>query len=315
MTNNSPPALEGMGEFLKDLTALAKRKLAEREAALNQQNENCGNGESRPQENISRKSEERTWTETVDYAAGQKRIAELVNETQAGNLTGLDCRECKNRGWFLRVREDGSRYTEECRCMTARRNLYRIRASGLEDMMGRYTFAAWQTPEPWQRAILDKAKAYAEEPEGWFAVCGRSGTGKTHLCTAICGNLLNSGMEVRYLLWRDTIPKLKAAVKDPEEYRRIMEPLKTVRCLYIDDLFKTGKGQPPTAADVNAAFELLNYRYNNRNLLTVISSELSVDEISEIDEAVGSRIFERTRERQNYYDLRGRRNWRLKEHG
>lgn len=236
-----------------------------------------------------------------------------MNANQRGTMDGFDCPDCLNRGWFLRVREDGSRYNEECQCMVLRRNLYRIRASGLEDMMGRYTFAAWQTPEPWQRAILDKAKAYAENPEGWFAVCGRSGTGKTHLCTAICGELLNSGVEVRYLLWRDTIPKLKAAVKEPEEYRRIMEPLKTVKCLYIDDLFKSGKGSSPTAADVNAAFELLNYRYNNRNLLTLISSELSVDEISEIDEAVGSQIYERTKKRKNYFDLRGRQNWRLRD--
>lgn len=235
-----------------------------------------------------------------------------MNASQRGTMDGFDCPDCLNRGWFLRVREDGSRYNEECRCMVLRRNLYRIRASGLEDMMGRYTFAAWQTPEPWQRAILDKAKAYAENPEGWFAVCGRSGTGKTHLCTAICGELLHSGVEVRYLLWRDTIPKLKAAVKEPEEYRQIMEPLKTVKCLYIDDLFKSGKGATPTDADVSVAFELLNYRYNNRNLLTLISSELSVDEISEIDEAVGSRIYERTKERKNYIDLRGRQNWRLK---
>lgn len=311
MTSNSPPALEGMGDYLNELTDLAERKLAEREAALNQQNENCGNSDSGPQENISRKSGGQTWT-AADYAAGQKRIAELVNARQEGNLTGFDCRECKNRGWFLRVREDGSRYNEACKCMAVRRNLYRIRASGLEDMMQRYTFEAWQTPEPWQRVILNKAKAYTENPEGWFAVCGRSGTGKTHLCTAICGKLLNSGVEVRYLLWRDTIQKLKAAVKEPEEYRHIMEPLKTVKCLYIDDLFKSGKGTAPTAADVNAAFELLNYRYNNRGLLTVISSEMSMDEISEIDEAVGSRIYERTKERQNYFDLRDRQNWRMK---
>lgn len=315
MTSNTAPSLEGMGDYLAELAALAKRKLAEREVALNRQSENCGNSGSVPQESTSPKSEGQTWTEANDYAAGQRRIAELTNANQRGNLEGFDCPDCLNRGWFLRVSEDGSRYTEECKCMTIRRNLFRIRASGLADMMGRYTFEAWQTAEPWQRAILEKAKAYAENPEGWFAVCGRPGTGKTHLCTAICGKLLNSGMEVRYLLWRDTIPRLKAAVKDPEDYRQIMDQLKTVKCLYIDDLFKTGKGQIPTAADVNAAFELLNYRYNNLGLATILSSELSVDEISEIDEAVGSRIFERTNERQNYFDLRGRQNWRLRNNG
>ena len=78
-----------------------------------------------------------------------------------------------------------------------------------------------------------------------------------------------------------------------------MREFKTAEVLYIDDLFKTGKGrgeeeQRPTVGDINAAFELLNYRYNNPQLITIISSECRATDILDIDEAVGGRIVERT---------------------
>lgn len=60
--------------------------------------------------------------------------------------------------------------------------------------------------------------------------------------------------------------------------------------LYIDDLFK-GK---ITEADINLVFEILNYRYNN-NFKTIISSEYMLTELLKIDEAISSRILEKSR--------------------
>ena len=141
---------------------------------------------------------------------------------------------------------------------------------------------------------------YAKNPEGWFYLGGQSGCGKTHLCTAICREFLLEGKQVIYMLWRDDIAKIKGFATDPEERQKLMERFKTAEVLYIDDLFKTGKNPDgydpkPTAADINAAFEIINYRYCNPKLLTIISSELNEDELMDIDEAVGGRIFERSK--------------------
>lgn len=103
--------------------------------------------------------------------------------------------------------------------------------------------------------------------------------------------------------------RAKAAVNDEAEYQQIVEPLKMVRVLYIDDLFKTGRGQEPTAADVNLAFEILNARYNDSRKITILSSEWTLESILNLDEGVGSRIYERTKG--YYFDLTGRKNWRL----
>ena len=144
--------------------------------------------------------------------------------------------------------------------------------------------------------LRDMARRYAENPKGWFYLSGRPGTGKTHLCTALCGLLLDRGLEVRYMLWRDVSVRAKALVTDDEGYQDMIRPLKRVPVLYIDDLFKTGRGQSISDGDANFAWELINARYVNDNLLTIFSTELSINQLMSNDEALGSRIYERSRE-------------------
>lgn len=227
-----------------------------------------------------------------------------------GAIAGYDCPECSNRGFKLRIDERGYTTAVECRCMIRRRSEMQIAKSGLSELVKRYTFDAWQAKELWQRKARELAEAYASAPSGWFVAAGSVGTGKSHLCTAICERLMGMGLAVRYMLWRDVSVQAKAVVNDEEEYSRIVDPLKRVKVLYIDDLFKTGKGQSPTVGDVNLAFEILNARYNDRDKITIISTERSIEELLDIDEAVGSRIYERSKG--NYLDLRGRANWRLR---
>lgn len=235
-----------------------------------------------------------------------------LNE-EPGDLTGFDCPCCKNRGFFWRVSDVGERYCEECSCMITRRNLLRLKHSGLADMVERYSFARWRSTEKWQEEAAHIAAEYAENPCGWFYVAGRPGTGKTHLCTAICSSLIKRGYETRYLLWREFTTQAKAAITDAGKYEELVEPVKKVKVLYIDDFFKTGKGQEPTTGDTNLAFEILNARYNNRRSLTIFSSELQLSAVMDVDEAVGSRIYQMARN--HYIDLSDRENYRLNGEG
>ena len=65
------------------------------------------------------------------------------------------------------------------------------------------------------------------------------------------------------------------------------------------------------------AFEILNYRYNNKKLITIISTEQSIDNIIEFDEALGSRIYEMTKDNsahnRNVLKIEDGRNYRLKK--
>lgn len=256
-----------------------------------------------------------------DYIPGQleQLKADSFNRSEGGldREDGYSCKVCNNKGMLLKpvcVNGYWSLTATECKCMEVRRSIRRMQESGLKNIIKDYTFKAFRCTEDWQRKIKEAAVNYSRNPEGWFFIGGQSGSGKTHICTAICREFLLSGKQVRYMLWRDDITRIKGLLADPEQYRKVMEDFKNAEVLYIDDLFKSGKvdgqAQKPTAADVNAAFEILNYRYNS-NLLTVISSECTVNDLLDIDEAVGGRIFERAK---NAFSLKPdrKRNYRLK---
>lgn len=72
--------------------------------------------------------------------------------------------------------------------------------------------------------------------------------------------------------------------------------MRKVEVLFIDDLFKPINGQPrATDWQVEQIQSVLNYRYLNHKPL-LISSELTIDEILNIDEALGSRIHQMCRD-------------------
>jgi len=179
-----------------------------------------------------------------------------------------------------------------------------------------YTFENYITDRVWQRYIKERAAEYILEENGvWLSVLGCVGAGKTHICTAVCGELMKKGYNLKYMLWRDESVKLKAAVNDCEEYTNLISPFKNADVLYIDDLFKTKKYAEVSPADINLAFELINFRYNQPDKKTIISSEKSITELYDIDSAVGTRIYEKSKKQdycleiedltENNYRLRG----------
>lgn len=79
--------------------------------------------------------------------------------------------------------------------------------------------------------------------------------------------------------------------------------------LYIDDLFKQSS---VSDADVKLAFEIIDYRARN-NLITVISSELDVNDLIEIDEALGGRIVQMTKGNRYIISKDRKKNYRLRK--
>ena len=227
----------------------------------------------------------------------------------------IDCPICRGKGWILKPAAEVGEYPYEamvkCKCYAKRASFARIRRSGLEDAIKRCTFDNFQTPEPWQETIKRRVQAFAETPKGWLFLGGQSGCGKTHLCTAACGSILGVGLEVRYFLWRDAATRLKAKINGPE-YDLEINDYKEVPVLYIDDLFKAGRGAV-SDADISLAFELLNYRYNQMDSITIISSEFMLDDIKNFDEAIAGRIRERCAGNILNIARKPERNYRMKQ--
>ena len=212
--------------------------------------------------------------------------------SRPGNLDGYDCPICHNKGNVMIIR-DGYEYFPECECMERRRGKWRLEKSGLADMVGRCRFDTFETKTKVQETMKDMAQEFAKRGKGWFFVGGQVGCGKTHICTAICNEFMEQGKSVRYMIWTDEVTKLKAIKMNEEEYAREIAGWKRADVLYIDDLFKTRNGVQPTDADVNIAFEIVNARYNDKNLITIFSGERMMGDILDIDEALGSRIFQK----------------------
>ena len=212
--------------------------------------------------------------------------------------TSSDC-GCVD-GW-LRHEVNGYWQSEKCRCLVAKEAERRVRNSGLSGLLDRWTFEAYTTAEPWQATMKETAEAFVkhvqDKGKGWLFLGGQVGSGKSHLCTAACGELLKS-RSVRYMQWATDSRKLKALSND-EGFFDEVEPYLTADILYIDDLFKMqhkeGQQSRPTEADVRIAFEILNDRYI-LDKTTIISCEwLLTGDLMNADAGTFSRVYEKTR--------------------
>lgn len=245
----------------------------------------------------------------------KQRQIDRMNE-EPGDLNeadGYNCEKCKNRGFVFHMTEDKAPNGETvygetstpCQCRVIRNSIRRMKRSGLENIVKDCTFDKYEVTEAWQESIKAAAEKFAAEVHSldkkWFFMGGAVGCGKTHLCTAIARKLLLDGCEVRYMLWVDESAKLKAAVNDGSKYLELIEPIKNAQVLYIDDLFKVQRDkrgnvvQNPTPADFKLAYEIINHRSMNPDLITIVSCEWYVSEIVTLDYAVGSRIYEKTK--------------------
>lgn len=213
-----------------------------------------------------------------------------------GDLKGYDCPKCKNRGNFLVIDERGYEVIRDCTCMQIRKLKRLAERSGLGDVLTEYTFEKYQHNEAWQANIYNIAKSFiADETAHCFFIGGQIGCGKSHICTAIVREFIGKGVDVHFCVWNNIVTALKQNIMDDTaRYNADLEKLKTATVLYIDDLFKTN----PTTADIDKAFQIINYRYNqakahrNKRYVTILSSEKTLLDLIDIDEAIASRIAE-----------------------
>ena len=103
----------------------------------------------------------------------------------------FECPDCEDRGYTVTRSATGELMTRSCPCQIRKDNQRRIEQSGLAGLLESCTLETYQTAETWQKQAKQMAEAYITGWRGkWFYAGGNPGSGKTHLCTAICGKLM-----------------------------------------------------------------------------------------------------------------------------
>ena len=194
-----------------------------------------------------------------------------------------ECQICKDSGFVMKIMEDGYEYATPCKCREIKMAKDRLKRSGLAK---EFTYKSFENYVTGDNAQLIDAKKTAERfaasiDEGKvneahsLLLCGQVGAGKTHLGTAI------------YMGYREEMTSIKSKILDEEAYSKEINKFKNAPVLFIDDFLK-GK---ITESDVNVIYEIVNYRYNNK-LPVIISTEKTLDELINFDEAIASRLIE-----------------------
>lgn len=214
---------------------------------------------------------------------------------------GYDCPICHNQGLLYRRDENtGESLSRECTCKKEREKIFAERHSGAPNDSKYKTFDTYNTDTDWQASIKQSALSFTQACiEGsldWFFIGGQPGSGKTHIAKAIQNVLIGADKRVIYMPWKDEATWLKSLLNS-DGYTPAVQKYKAAEVLFIDDFLKTrreanGTYRLPTDGDMNLAFEIIKYRDEN-NLVTVITSEFTVNAIHEFDQSVGGRIKQR----------------------
>ena len=219
-----------------------------------------------------------------------------------------ECDKCRDLTFIIK-----DNIATPCECRALKEAKVILENSGISEEFRKKTFNNFdysfdlQTVDAFYKAseYVKKFREIKSDRKNSIIFMGQVGSGKTHLSMAIANKLMDKNISVIYMPFRDIITQIKQNVMNEEYYTKSMNKYKKAKVLLIDDLFKGNV----TKSDINIMFEIINYRYFN-NLPMIISSEKGFNELIEIDEAVGSRIIEMSK---NYLvTLKGKKlNYRI----
>lgn len=203
-----------------------------------------------------------------------------------------DCPICGNKGGISRYNKQTRQvWWKACSCLENKKTLSNTSKSGLGELLN-YRVKDFVATDEFQKEMKSKAVDYIRQATyEWFLALGQSGCGKTMLCSAICNQRLREGKVVKYLIWSEFISIIKTIKSEEDRNKHYHEYLKA-EILYIDDLLKGN----PTDYELKIAFQTINYRYNNK-LPTIISSELLIDDLRKLDDAIASRMYQYAQDR------------------
>ena len=204
------------------------------------------------------------------------RRAEIVRLGYPEDYTEVKyfCKACSDTGYI-----DG---TKLCSCLREELIRATIQSSGIGDLIETQSFDNFDlecyndNPEVYEKmkANLSIAKAYAQsfsKSSGNLLLTGKTGTGKTHISTAIAREVIHKGYDVLYDSIHNILSEFEADKFSPPYSRSEPQSSKYLECdlLIIDDLGT----EFSTQFTIACIYNLINTRLN-KGLSTIISTNL-----------------------------------------
>lgn len=140
------------------------------------------------------------------------------------------------------------------------------------------------------KEALGAAIQFAEEPNGWLAILGAHGSGKTHLAAAIGNYRVSVGGQPALMVSVISLLDYLRETFSPDariSYGRRFEEVKKAPLLILDGLGT----ENPTDWAKEKLFQLLDYRYATR-LPTVITTANTLEELEAADERILNRLLD-----------------------
>lgn len=271
-------------------------------------------GENTPSLNLARKIFQGTATEKerafymTNYASvAEKRLGKPIGEMSIeeftrfkalsenlsyGDLSGFNCPHCKNKGYFVEIK-NGYTFHRECECMEKRRSNEDIKNSEYITYITSKTFTNFELLDDNHKHALKKAKDFIRQSKyPFFYVGGGTGTGKSHLTVATFYQLVQQGFVGEFVKWESEFNNIKSCqFENPFEFRKIMNKLKYTPLVLFDDFLWNSDGKEPTAFEYKIAKEILDERAL-RGLKTIFSSNYTFDKLFNLNPVVGGRVTE-----------------------
>jgi DNA replication protein DnaC len=243
-----------------------------------------------------------------------------VNKSQDGAQAKNtpNCKLCNDSGQVVDEEFDGTylniKGVRPCECAIMKQYEEMIEKSEFKGLIDRYRFEDYAPKNKDQDIALKQAKKYVEDFDNIrtqmnnsIAFLGQSGSGKTMLSVCIGKGLMQGKkIPVKYMSYINDIQNLKMAKTQsyecPDIYITEINKFKSAPLLIVDDLFKTKDNDTTkiTAADVTIIFDIYNY-FQAKGKPIITSSQFTVNELRDVDEALTGRIIEMSRGRVNEF--------------
>jgi DNA replication protein DnaC len=230
--------------------------------------------------------------EQMDLLKVVQRLRDMNSKsTSEAKEIKYSCEKCKDTRL---IQTDFNSY-RQCECIARDKVNKSWRESGLSvEQLEKKTY---KTFSPWNQEIKnmkDKATGYAvtfgkiqKTEQNSLYISGIAGCGKSHLAIATAGYLMAKKFNVMYMTYMEIAVTLKQNATNKDVYEKLLSKYKNAEILLIDDLLKN----KPTDADLNILFQIIDYRYR-AHLPMIISSERTIKDLLNWDNAIGRRIYE-----------------------